>query len=237
MSQDYRNGLRDGIPIALGYFAVSFSLGIMMLEGGIPTLAAAFMSLTNLTSAGQFAGARIIIAGGTIIEIIITQLIINLRYALMSLSLSQKLSADMTIWQRMIVAFANTDEIFAMAMARAKEVTFRYMLGLQILPIIGWVSGTVAGCVAADLLPASVGTAMSVALYGMFIAIVVPVAKNVRPVLIVVAIAILISSLLYYVPFLSFISDGIGIVLSTVIASCVGAFLFPIDTKEKEQQE
>ena len=229
MNTEFKNGLKDGIPIALGYLSVSFSLGIMVLAGGMSVFEGALMSLTNLTSAGQFAGIGIIAAGGTILEMILTQFIINLRYALMSLSLSQKLSDEMKLWQRFVIAFANTDEIFAVAMAHGKSLTFPYMLGLQLLPIAGWVTGTTLGGVAASLMPDSVSKAMGVALYGMFIAIVVPVARKEKAVLVVAAIAVIISCLLYYVPVLSFISSGIGIIISTVAAAVVGAVIFPVE--------
>lgn len=231
---DFKQGLKDGIPIALGYLSVSFSLGIMVLAQELTVFQGAVMSATNVTSAGEFAGLKIIAAGGTIAEVILTQLIINLRYALMSLSLSQKLSDEMKWWQRLIVAFANTDEIFAVAMSRQKSLTFTYMLGLQILPVIGWVAGTILGGVAASLMPHTLSVAMGVALYGMFIAIVIPEAKKSKPVLIVSEIAIVISCLLYYVTALSFISDGIGIIISTVIAATIGAVLFPVSNTEKE---
>ena len=191
------------------------------------------MSLTNVTSAGQFAGIQIIAAGGTVLELILTQFVINLRYALMSLSLSQKLSEEMPLWQRMVVAFANTDEIFAVAMNHAKSLTFSYMLGLQSLPILGWTGGTILGAAAGELLPKSLGNALSVALYGMFIAVVVPVAKKLKPVFWVVAMAALLSCLIYYVPLFSGISAGISIIICTVAAAAVGAVLFPVE-EEKE---
>ena len=122
MKSEFQKGLRDGVPIALGYLSVSFSVGIMAVSGGLSVFQGALMSLTNVTSAGQFAGIQIIAAGGTVLELILTQFVINLRYALMSLSLSQKLSEEMPLWQRMVVAFANTDEIFAVAMNHAKRV-------------------------------------------------------------------------------------------------------------------
>lgn len=192
------------------------------------------MSITNLTSAGQFAGLKIIAVGGTLLEMVLTQLIINLRYALMSLSLSQKLSDDVKGWQRLIIAYGNTDEIFAVAMAHQKSLTFPYMIGLQSLPVAGWTLGTILGSVAAGLMPKSISTAMSVALYGMFIAVVVPVAKKSRPVMIVAAIAIIISCCLYYIPALSFISEGIGIILVTIVAAGLGAVLFPVKNEEAQ---
>ena len=222
---EFKNGLKDGIPIALGYFAVSFSFGILAIKGGLSVFQAVLTSVTNVTSAGQFAGLQIIIAGGTILEVILTQLIINLRYGLMSLSLTQKLADDVGIWKRLIIAFA---------MGYFKEVTFPYMLGLQILPILGWGGGTFAGAVASGLLPKSVCSALSLALYGMFVAIVVPVAKKSKSVLFVVCVAALFSILLYYVPIFHFISTGISIVICTVAAAAIGAIVAPVKKKGEE---
>ena len=171
--QEIQQGFRDGAPIALGYFSVSFSFGIMAAGGGLSVFQAALTSLTNMTSAGQFAGLQIMAAGGALLELAATQLIINLRYALMSLSLSQKLSGEVTMWQRFVIAFANTDEIFAVAMSHNRELTFSYLVGLQVLPILGWTGGTACGAAAGSLLPASVNSALNVALYGMFIAVVI----------------------------------------------------------------
>ncbi len=233
---EFRNGLRDGIPIALGYFAVSFSFGILAIKGGLNTLQAVLTSLTNLTSAGQFAGLQVIIAGGTIVEMILTQFIINLRYALMSLSLTQKLDKSVSLKQRFIIAFGNTDEIFAVAMGHFKEVTFLYMLGLQLLPLIGWTGGTLAGAVACDLLPKSVCSALSLALYGMFVAIVVPAVKKSKPVMVVVAVAAILSCVLYYVPIFKWISKGIGVIICTIVAATVGAVLFPVKNTARENK-
>ena len=154
--QEFRCGLKDGAPIAAGYLSVSFSFGIMVLGGGLSIFQGALMSLTNMTSAGQFAGLQVIIAGGTLLEMAVTQFIINLRYALMSLSLSQKLSDAVTFRERLVIAFANTDEIFAVAVGRGKSLTFSYMLGLQLLPVLGWTSGTVLGAAASGLMPPAI---------------------------------------------------------------------------------
>ena len=232
MRSEFQKGLKDGIPIALGYLSVSFSVGIMAVSGGLSVFQGALLSLTNVTSAGEFAGIKVIAAGGTILELILTQFIINLRYALMSLSLSQKLSDEMTLWQRMVVAFANTDEIFAVAMGHVKSLTFPYMIGLQSLPILGWTFGTILGAAAGELLPVSLGRALSVALYGMFVAVVVPVAKKLKPVLTVVILAALLSCVIYYVPIFSGISAGTSIIICTVAAAAVGAFLFPVEERE-----
>ncbi len=232
--QELLGGIKDGVPIALGYLSVSFSIGIMAVSSGFSVFQGAFMSLTNVTSAGQFAGIRVIAAGGTLFELVLTQVIINLRYALMSLSLSQKLSEDITLWQRLVIAFANTDEIFAVAMSHAKSLTFPYMLGLECLPILGWTGGTILGGAAGQLLPAPVGSALSVALYGMFIAVVVPEAVKKRPVLIVAAAAALVSCAFRYLPFFSGISEGISIIISTAAAALLGALFFPVKEETKD---
>lgn len=232
---EFRKGLKDGIPIALGYFAVSFSFGLLAVKGGLTSFQAVIISLTNVTSAGQFAGLKIILAGGTLVEMILTQFIINLRYSLMSLSLSQKLGEAVGIKERLVIAFANTDEIFAVAMGHVKELTFGYMIGLQLLSIVGWTGGTLFGAIASGLLPKSISSALSLALYGMFVAIVMPVARKSRPVAIVALVAAAISCVLYYVPIFKFISTGIAIIISTVAASVIGAIFFPVGTAEKKE--
>ena len=233
---EFKCGLKDSIPIALGYLSVSFSFGILAIKEGLNVIQAGLTSLTNVTSAGQFAGLGIMVAGGTILEMILTQFIINLRYALMSLSMSQKLSEKTKFWHRLVIAFAQTDEVFAVAMAHNKSLTLKYMLGLQLPSIAGWTIGTVAGAIAGNLLPASVCTALGIALYGMFVAIVVPQAKKSRPVMIVVLIALVLSCIIYYVPAFSFISSGISIIICTIAASAVGAWLFPRDEKEQVEE-
>lgn len=233
---EWKQGLRDGLPIAIGYFSVSFSFGIIAVKQGLTILQSVFTSLTNVTSAGQFAGLQIMVAGGTILEMILTQLIINLRYSLMSLSLSQKLDPSVTMGQRLLMAFANTDEIFAAAMAHQKSLTMRYMAGLQILPVLGWTFGTGIGAIAGDILPKSLCMALSVALYGMFSAIVVPVARKKRPVLLTVVLAILFSCIMTYVPACSGLSAGIRVIASTVLAAGISAILFPIPVEDGEEE-
>lgn len=238
MKKEFTCGLRDGIPIALGYFAVSFSLGIAMISAGMSAFQGMIMSLANVTSAGEFAGVRIIAAGGTLLEMALTQLVINLRYALMSMSLSQKLDRNMSFWQRFVIAFANTDEIFAVAMNHQRSLTLPYMFGLQSVPILGWTAGTFLGAVAFELMPKNVSVAMNVMLYGMFIAIVFPAAKKSKPVLTVAVMAVFFSCLFRYVPFLNGISEGISIILCTVAAAAAGALLFPVrDEAPAEKKE
>ena len=141
MKGEYTSGLRDGLAIGVGYFSVSFTFGILAVNGGLSPLVAGLISLTNMTSAGQFAGLTVILAHGSLVELALTQLVINLRYALMSLSLSQRLGPEFTTRRRMLAAFANTDEIFAVAMGRTAPLTPAYMYGLAALPILGWTGG------------------------------------------------------------------------------------------------
>lgn len=232
-SDDLKKGLKDGIPIGLGYLSVSFGFGIMAVNSGISVLAAVIISLTNLTSAGQVAGIGVIAAGGTYIEMALTQLIINLRYALMSLSLSQKLDKNFTWLSRLAISFGITDEIFAVASGKSGEVSKKYMAGLMILPIIGWSLGTFLGAAAGEILPERLNAALGIAIYGMFIAIFVPAAKKVKGVLWVVIIAVVMSCCLKYIPIFSGISQGFAIIICTITASLLGAVLFPVKQEEK----
>ena len=227
-----RAGLRDGIPIAPGAFSVSFSFGMLAVQAGISPFHAVLISLMNLTSAGQFAGLTVIVSGASLVEMALTQLVINIRYALMSVSLSQKLDSSVKTFQRMLIAYGNTDEIFAVASSKPGTVGSKYMYGLILLPVIGWVGGTLTGAVASTILPAAVISALGVALYGMFIAIVVPVAKESKEVLLVVAVSLVFSSAFYYLPVLRNITSGFTIIICTVAAAGIGAVLFPI----KEEQ-
>lgn len=232
MKKDFTDGIRDGMPIAIGYFGVSFTFGIMAAQAGLSPWLAGLISITNVTSAGQFAGLTMIVAQASMAEVFLTQLVINLRYALMSLSLSQKLAKGTGTGKRMLMAFGNTDEIFAVAVTREKPVNFAYMAGLESMPILLWTLGTIVGAVATGLLPESVSTAMGLALYAMFVAIVLPPARKDHHIAVVALVAMGISCLLYYTPVLKNISSGFAIIISTVLAAGLGAWLFPIKEEE-----
>ena len=227
--REYRLGVSHGLPVGMGYFSVSFGFGAMAVSQGLKVWEATLISLTNLTSAGQFAGLTVIVAGATILEMILTQLIINSRYALMSLALSQRMGQRIGVFPRILIAFFNTDEIFALAMARHQALTVPYLLGLGTLPILGWTGGTLCGALAGSVLPVSIRNALGVMLYGMFIAIVVPPAKQERPVLITAVLALVCSSVFTWVPGLNRVSPGISIVVCTVAAASVCAMLFPVE--------
>lgn len=224
----FATGLRDGIPIALGYFTVSIAFGLAAAAIGFPTLGLALMSATNLSSSGQFAGVAVV-AGGTVIELALTTLLVNLRYLLMSMSLSQRLEPGTSTVGRLVVAYGVTDEIFAVELGH-RIVRARYAAGLMTLPILGWTSGTVVGAVAGEVLPESLAGPMGVLLYAMFTATVIPALKRSRPVAIVAGIAAVASALLFYVPATSGIQAGWRIIIATLVASAIGAWLFPRGT-------
>ena len=230
---EYKDGVRTGIPVGLGYFSVSFGFGAMAVAQGISALNATLISATNLTSAGQFAGLTLIVAMGTLLEMIVTQLVINSRYSLMSIALAQRMGERIGFVPRLFIAFFNTDEIFALAMARPKPLTVPFMLGLGTLPFFGWTGGTLMGALAGSVLPADIRAALGVMLYGMFIAIVVPPARQEKPVFITLVLALILSCLFAWVPALQTVSAGISIVICTVVAAAVAALLFPIPEEEE----
>jgi len=229
-------GMRDGIPIALGYLPVSFSFGIMAVKGGIPILTAIIISMTNLTSAGQVAGLSILTAGGAFAEMALTELIINLRYSLMAVALSQKLDRGFNLLHRLLCAFCLTDEIFAVAASKKGEVSRGYMYGLLSLPYVGWTVGTLLGAVAGELLPERISAALGIAIYGMFIAIIVPPSCERRGVLFTVICSALISCAIEYIPVFSGITQGFAVIICGVAASVTAALLFPIDDKEEVEE-
>ena len=232
MSSDLKRGLRDGIPICLGYFAVSFAFGILAVEGGCTIFESVLISLTNLTSAGQFAGLTVIVQAGTLVEMAVTQLVINARYMLMSIALSQKVDSGFRgIW-RWILGFGITDEIFAVSMQNERKLTASYLAGLILTPMIGWTGGTLAGGILTSFLPTIVTNALSIALYGMFIAVIIPPSRKKKSVLFTVLFAVLLSCCFHYFPVFSVLSGGWGIIVITLVVSAVAAVLFPIEVEE-----
>ncbi|MDE6672196.1 MAG: AzlC family ABC transporter permease [Ruminococcus sp.] len=229
--KDFLKGISHGIPIALGYLSVSFGFGIKAVSAGISVLWASLISATNLTSAGQTAGVDIIAVGGTIIEMILVQLTINIRYSLMAISLSQKLDSKFTIPHRLIASYGITDEIFGVCSAQKQKLTPAYMYGIILISAIGWVMGTALGATAGQLLPESVSNALGIVLYGMFIAIIIPPARRHKSVLIVVILSALTSILFKYL--FTAVSSGFAVIISAVIASVVGAIIFPIGEEEE----
>ena len=225
---EFTAGLRAGIPVCVGYFSVSFGFGAMAVSMGLSIFQAILISATNLTSAGQFAGLTVIATGGAIIEMILTQLVINSRYGLMGLALGQRLGPGVGSGKRLCAAFFDTDEVFAIGMAREGRLSTAFFIGTGVISAVGWVSGTALGAVAGSLLPVSVRLALGALLYGMFIAIVVPQARQEKPMLACMVLALIISCLFAWVPGLKQVSSGLAIVLCTVITAAVCALLFPV---------
>lgn len=225
---DFRRGLKDGLAIGLGYLSVSFSFGILAVTSGLSWWQAVLVSFTNLTSAGQVAGIGIMASGGGLLEMAIASFVINLRYALMAISLSQKTDSTMTTPARLFTGFFITDEIFGVASSGEQAVSRTYMTGLGILPVAGWTLGTLLGAILGNILPTVVTNALSIAIYGMFIAIIIPAARKSKAVLIVSLIAVVLSCIFFYVPALnSHVSSGFAIIICSIIAALFGAIFMP----------
>lgn len=226
--KDFKKGLRSGVPIGLGYLSVSFTFGILAVSYGFEWWQAVLISMTTLTSAGQLAGIGIMVNPYQYIEMFISQLTINIRYSFMSVSLSQKTSKQFSGIRRWIFGFFMTDEIFAVASAQ-KEVTTKFFAGLTVFPYIGWTLGTLFGAILGNILPQMIMNCLCLAIYGMFIAIVVPDTTKSKKLLLVVLLSVVLSCVFYYVPVLSSnISQGLSISICAVIAAVFGALMFPI---------
>lgn len=233
----YQKGFKSGVPIGIGYFSVSFAFGMMAVASGLSPMLALAISMTNVTSAGQFAGIQVITAGGTFLEMSLTMLMINARYFLMSLALSQKVSKKLTRAQRALMSFCVTDEIFAVASMEQKPITGWYWLGLMTMPYIGWSGGTLAGALISGFLPASLQDALGIALYGMFIAIIIPAAKYSKSITRTILLAVGVSCILYYVPLFDQISAGFAVIIVTIIAAGVMAYIAPVEEDEGQEEE
>ncbi len=228
----FKNGLKDGLPIGLGYFPVAFAFGVQASILGVPILISLLISMTNLTSAGQLAGLTIVASLGSFAEIILTQLVINSRYFLMSTMLSQKTDASFNFKHRLLTSVAITDEIFAIAVSKPKNISRNYFYGLALLPYLGWAMGTLFGATAGNLLPESVVLSLGIALYAMFIAIIIPPATKNIGILSAILLSAGISCIFYYVPVLKTISSGFAIIISAIASASVIAYFFPRNKEE-----
>jgi predicted branched-subunit amino acid permease len=231
---DFVKGLKAGIPIGLGYLSVAIAFGIMGSKLGLHIWQTLLISMLTLTSAGQLAGLNIMINPGLYLEMLITQSTINIRYSFMSISLSQKIDSKFKGIYKWLLGFFITDEIFAVAISKEK-VSRSFFFGLGVLPYIGWASGTLIGAIIGSVLPIFVMNALSIALYGMFVAIIVPVIKNNKETFLIVLISIILSVLFYYLPIFKEVSSGIAISVCAVLSAILGAILFP--KKEDESNE
>lgn len=232
----YKNGIRDGIPIALGYFAVSFTLGIAARNAGFSALQAMVASALNNASAGEYALFSLVAAGSSYWEVAVMTLVANARYLLMSCSLSQKLAPGTSTLHRMLVAFDVTDEIFGISVAVPGHLDPMYNYGAMSVAIPGWALGTFLGVVVGNILPLRLVSALSVGLYGMFIAIIVPPARTNKVIFGLVLLSFAASCVSSVLPLLAGVSSGMKTILLTVVISLAAAILFPVEDEEKEEE-
>lgn len=228
------NGIKDGVPIALGYLTVSFTFGIIAKQAGLNPFEAVTMSATNLTSAGQFAGLTLIATAATFLEIALAQLIINSRYFLMSFALSQKIDPNTPMIHRFIMAFGITDEIFGVSIAAPGRLNPFYTYGLISIALPGWSVGTLLGVISGNILPPRLVSALSVALYGMLLAVIIPPAKKSRILSGLIVVSMSLSLLFAELPLLENISSGVKIILLTVLIAGIAAVLFPVKENSHE---
>lgn len=234
----YRHGMRDGIPIALGYFAVAFTLGIAARNAGMNAWQGFLASALCTASAGEYAGFVVIAAGAPYLEMAIVTLVTNARYLLMSCALGQRFAPDMPMQHRLLMGFTITDELFGIAIAQPGAVNPWYSYGAVSLTLPAWAIGTACGVLAGNALPARVVSALSVALYGMFIAIIIPPAKQNRVVAVLVAASFAASFLFRKLPVFSGLTDGSITILLTVVIAAVAAMVFPVaDEQEYERKK
>lgn len=226
---NYRKGLRDGLPIGLGYLAVSFTLGIAAKKAGLTVFQATLMSVTNLTSAGEFAALATITAGAPYLEMAVMQLVINMRYLLMSCALSQRLDSGFPAFHRFFVGFGITDEIFGVSVGRPGKLNPFYAYGAMSLAIPGWTLGTFLGVAVGNVLPANIMNALSIALYGMFLAVIVPPARKNKIIAGLVVISMATSYGFSRFPGLKQISSGMRVIILTVVIAGIAAILFPVE--------
>ena len=236
-NNSFRMGLHNGIPIFLGYLSVSFAFGNFAVGCGLSIIEALLISMTNLTSAGQLAGVPIICSGGSFIELATSQLVINLRYSLMSVSLSQKLGESVKLRHRFLIAFGNTDEIFAVSASKPTSLGKKYFYGLIVMPYIGWSGGTLLGAIAGNILPEIVISALGIAIYGMFIAILVPAAKKQWSTALCILAAAALGCAFKYIPALNGISAGFVIIICAVPISLIFAAATPIPIENSTEEE
>ena len=229
---NYIRGMRQGIPVGLGYFVVSFTIGIAARKADLTPVQAAVMSFTNLTSAGQFASFALIASGAPYLEMAISQAVINLRYCLMSCALSQKLDKELPFYHRLFVAFGVTDEIFGLSISQKGKLDPWYTYGVMSVAIPGWSLGTLAGVLSTGVLPQTFLNAMNMALYGMFIAIFMPAAREDKKLLPIIAAAMALSALVHMAPLFDFISSGMKIIVLTLAISGAAAVLMPVPEEE-----
>ena len=230
--QTYIRGMKDGIPVGLGYFVVSFTIGIAARKADLTPFQATVMSFTNNTSAGQFASFALIASGAPYLEMVISQAVINLRYCLMSCALSQKVDNRLPFYHRFLIAFGVTDEIFGLSVSWKGKLDPWYTYGIKSVAVPGWSLGTLAGVLSTGMLPQTFLNAMNMALYGMFIAIFMPAAREDKKLLPVIFLSMALSAVVQVLPLFDFISSGMKIIALTLVISLGAAILMPVPEED-----
>ena len=224
----WKQGMKTGIPIAMGYFAVSFSFGILCKQAGLNPFEAFFMSVTNLTSAGQFSGLTMIAAAATVVEIALAQLIINSRYFLMSFALSQKISSDTPLIHRLLMAYGITDEIFGVSIAQPGKLNPYFMYGVMSVAVPGWAFGTFFGVISGNIFPERLTSALSIALFGMLLAVIITPAKKDKRITGVIFVSMLLSLVFTLIPWLETLQSGLKIIILTIVIAGAASIIFPV---------
>lgn len=230
----YKKGLVDGIPIALGYFAVAFTLGIVAKNSGLSAFQAMLAAALTNASAGGYAGFTLIGENASFLEMALTQLVVNARYLLMACALSQKLSPKTSTLHRSLIAFDVTDEIFGISVSVKGNLNPFYNYGAMTVSIPGWALGTLLGVIMGNILPDSVVSALSVGLYGMFLAIIIPPARKNKVIAVLVIVSMALSLVFSKMSLLSGISSGMRVIILTVVISLAAAYLFPVEEEEED---
>ena len=235
--KQFTRGLRTGIPISLGYLAVSFTMGITAKNAGLTAFQATFTSLLVNASAGQYAAFTMMAANSGFLELAIMEAVTNARYILMSCALSQKLPSTAKLWQRMTIGFNVNDEIFGMAIAEEDKLNPYYYFGMMAIAMPGWALGTFLGTSVGNILPASAVSALSVGLYGMFLAVIIPASKKSKIILGVVIVSMAASFAMEVIPVFGAIASGTRTIILTVVIASAAAVLFPVKEEAKEEAE
>ncbi len=230
----YKKGLVDGIPIALGYFAVAFTLGIVAKNSGLSAFQAMLAAALTNASAGGYAGFTLIGENASFLEMALTQLVVNARYLLMACALSQKLSPKTSTLHRSLIAFDVTDEIFGISVSVKGNLNPFYNYGAMTVSIPGWALGTLLGVIMGNILPDSIVSALSVGLYGMFLAIIIPPARKNKVIAVLVIVSMALSFIFSKMPLLSGVSSGMRVIILTVVISLAAAYLFPVEEEEED---
>ena len=236
MKSEFKRGIKLGLPIGMGYFSVSLAFGMIAVKSGLDPWVAVLISMTNLTSAGQFAGVSLMATGGGGIEMALTMLMINARYFLMSLALTQKFTKEFSMINKLIVGFGVTDEIFTLAAVEKGELNPSFLKGMIVLPYIGWAMGTLTGALMSNILPELLQDALGIALYGMFIAIIIPAVRESKKIFFTVLISVVCSCILKYISIFSEITSGFAIIICTFIGAGIAAAIYPIKDSEEIEE-